>query len=134
MLDGGMGQELVRRSGGAPNPLWSTQILADSPELVTRLHEDFFSAGATIATAVTYSIHRDRLVGTPLDDQFEVLLGAAMDAAISARPVHGRVAGSIGPLAATYRPDRHPESAEAIPNYAEFARLIVTHHHGDQPA
>lgn len=61
LLDGGMGQELVRRSGDAPTPLWSSQVMRDHPGLVQAIHADFFDAGATVATANTYAILRDRL-------------------------------------------------------------------------
>ena len=46
LLDGGMGQELVARSGDAPTPLWSTQVMIDHPGLVRQVHEDYFGAGA----------------------------------------------------------------------------------------
>ena len=47
LLDGGMGQELLRRSGRKPTPLWSTQVLMDEPDLVRQVHDDFFAACAT---------------------------------------------------------------------------------------
>ena len=34
LLDGGMGQELVHRSGDRPTPLWSTQVMVDHPGIV----------------------------------------------------------------------------------------------------
>ncbi|TVS19316.1 MAG: homocysteine S-methyltransferase, partial [Gammaproteobacteria bacterium] len=48
LLDGGLGQELVRRSGRPPTPLWATQVMLDRPELVQAIHDDFFTAGAEI--------------------------------------------------------------------------------------
>jgi len=35
-----------------------------------------------------------------------------------------RIAGSIGPLVASYRPDLHPSAAEGAPIYAEIAQMI----------
>lgn len=126
LLDGGMGQELVRRSGDVPTPLWSTQVMVDHPGIVRDIHADFFAAGATIATTNTYAIHHDRLEGTDLADQFATLHMAALSEATTARLNHGagRVAGSIGPLAATYRPDIHPPKKEAIAQYTEIAMLL----------
>ena len=51
LLDGGMGQELVARSGDTPTPLWATRVMLDHPGLVRAVHDDYFAAGATIAAA-----------------------------------------------------------------------------------
>ena len=48
LLDGGMGQELIKRSGQKPTPLWSTRVLLDNPELVQQLHSDFIESGAQV--------------------------------------------------------------------------------------
>jgi homocysteine S-methyltransferase len=136
LLDGGMGQELLRRSPGPASPLWSTQALIDNPGLVAEVHVSYADAGATVATSNTYAIHRDRLRGgsnhyaadgTELSDReadFEKLLDAAMAEAQTVRD-RGRVAASIGPLAASYRPDLHPEPDVAIPLYAEVAARVA---------
>ncbi|MEO0904515.1 MAG: homocysteine S-methyltransferase family protein, partial [Pseudomonadota bacterium] len=47
LLDGGMGQELVQRSGDRPTPLWSTQVMIDHPGLVAAVHADYAAAGAS---------------------------------------------------------------------------------------
>ncbi|MFK7871127.1 MAG: homocysteine S-methyltransferase family protein [Roseobacter sp.] len=136
LLDGGMGQELVRRSKGPASPLWSTQALIDSPGLVAEVHRDYLNAGATVATSNTYALHRDRLRGgtnhyapdgvelPDRESEFEALVAAAMKEAQSVRG-KARVAGAIGPLAASYRPDLHPDFDTAVPLYAELAKLIA---------
>lgn len=137
LLDGGMGQELIKRSGKPASPLWSTQLLIDSPGLVAEVHEAYADAGATVATSNTYAIHRDRLRGGASnhyaaegldlpnrEDQFETLLDAAMHETLSVR-ARGKIAGSVGPLAASYRPDLHPDIATATPLYAEVAHRIA---------
>jgi homocysteine S-methyltransferase len=125
LLDGGMGQELIHRSGDPPTPLWATQVMMDHPGLVEAVHADYFAAGATVATANTYAIHHDRLLGFGLDDRFAALHAQALAEAKAARDAHGsgRIAGSLGPLVASYRPDAHPPHAEAVAKYAEIARL-----------
>ena len=45
LLDGGMGQELVARSGDEPTPLWATRVMIDHPGMVRAIHEDYFAAG-----------------------------------------------------------------------------------------
>ena len=34
LLDGGMGQELIKNSKSKPHPLWSTYVMSEEPELV----------------------------------------------------------------------------------------------------
>jgi homocysteine S-methyltransferase len=125
LLDGGMGQELIRRAGDAPTPLWSTQVMMDRPGLVQQVHEDYFAAGATVATTNTYAIHRDRLRRAGIEERFEALHHAALAEAQAARRPGTLIAGSIGPLAASYRPDIHPAHADAVPLYAEVARILA---------
>ncbi|WP_299722184.1 homocysteine S-methyltransferase family protein [uncultured Tateyamaria sp.] len=127
LLDGGMGQELVHRAGDKPTPLWSTQIMLDHPGLVTQVHADFFAAGATIATTNSYAIHHDRLTGTPVEGAFSALHQSALFEARTARREHGsgRIAGAIGPLRASYRPDLHPAPDVAVPLFAEVAGLLA---------
>ncbi|WP_342076852.1 homocysteine S-methyltransferase family protein [Yoonia sp. SS1-5] len=120
LLDGGMGQELVHRAGDNPTPLWSTQVMIDHPGLVAAVHADYRAAGATVHTTNTYAIHRDRLAGTGLEDRFAALHQAAVAEAAG----DGRIAGAIGPLAASYRPDLHPDHDTAVRLYAEIARLL----------
>ena len=127
LLDGGMGQELVRRAGDRPTPLWATQVMMDRPGLVQAIHADYFDAGATVATANTYALHRDRLAPSGIEDRLEPLCAAALDEAEAARVAHGSglIAGSIGPLGATYRADVHPPHDIAVPLYAECAARMA---------
>lgn len=127
ILDGGMGQELVHRSGTPPTPLWATQVMIDRPDLVQAIHADYFAAGAQVATTNTYAIHRDRLEGTGLEDRFESLHRLALDMALRARDAHGSglVLGSIGPLGASYRSDVQPPHDTAVALYSEVAELIA---------
>ncbi len=123
LLDGSMGQELVRRAGDSPTPLWSTQVMIDHPGMVASVHADYRKAGATVHTTNTYTIHHDRLEGTGLEGQFLALHMAAMKEASGM----GVLAGSIGPLIASFRPDIHPPHDIALPLYAEVATIIAPH-------
>ena len=89
LLDGGLGQELINRSGDAPTPLWATRVMIDHPGLVQAIHADYFAAGATIATLNSYAIHHDRLLGFGLDHEFEALHACAAAEAKAARDGHG---------------------------------------------
>jgi len=129
LLDGGMGQELIARSGDDPTPLWATRVMLDHPGLVRDIHADYFAAGASVATTNTYAIHHDRLARFGLDHLFHALHLRALAEAHEARAAHGtgRIAGSLGPLQASYRPDLTEPVAEAAPKYAEIARLLAPH-------
>jgi len=131
LLDGGIGQELVARSGLPPTPLWSTDVMRGQPHLVGEVHGDYFAAGAQVATTNTYAIHRDRLARAGLEAEFEALHDLALVQAEAARARHvlgggtGRIAGSIGPLGASYRADVAPDHVAAVALYAEVARLLA---------
>lgn len=121
LLDGGMGQELVHRAGDRPTPLWSTQVMVDHPGLVAQVHADYRDAGATVHTTNTYAILRDRLIGNGAEDQFEALYAAALKEAEGV----GVLAGAIGPLVASYRPDLMPAHEVAVAAYTEVANILA---------
>ena len=128
LLDGGMGQELVARSGDEPTSLWATRVMIDHPGMVRAIHEDYFAAGATVATTNTYASHHDRLVRFDLDHLFEALHLRALVEAHEARGQRSaRIAGSIGPLMASYRPDLAEPVEVAAPKYEEVARILGPH-------
>ncbi|SMC62495.1 homocysteine S-methyltransferase family protein [Primorskyibacter flagellatus] len=119
LLDGSIGQELVIRSAEPPTPLWSTSVMVEHPQLLRELHDAYFNAGATVATTNSYPVVADRLRAAGIEDQLDALLHLAAGAAVSARDAHGagRVAGALGPLAASYRPDLCPPASEAAKAY-----------------
>jgi len=127
LLDGGIGQELVHRAGDKPTALWSTQVMMDRPGLVADVCRDFFAAGATIATLNSYAVQRDRLLAAGIEDKFDTLHAMALQEAQNARAANGsgRIAGSLGPLGASYRPDIHPSADIAVPIYSEVAAKFV---------
>ncbi|MGK7654554.1 homocysteine S-methyltransferase family protein [Roseovarius sp. B08] len=130
LLDGSIGQELVKRSGDRATPLWSTQVMIDHPKLVGEVHLDYFAAGATVATTNTYAVLRDRLERIGIEDRVGQLTDTAVRAARRARAASGgkgRVAGAIGPLVQSYKPETCPPAAEAAKIYAEPVALMKDH-------
>ncbi|USG60802.1 homocysteine S-methyltransferase family protein [Sneathiella marina] len=134
LLDGSIGQEIVNRSEDRATPLWSTAVMMENPEIVADVHRDYFKSGATIATTNTYAVHRDRLRPENLEDQFDLLLDNAMTMAEQARRSYSsaRIALSLGPLVASYRPETCPipEIAESlyreiISKLADRADIVV---------
>lgn len=124
-MDGGMGQELVHRSGATPTGLWSTKIMMDQPELVRSVHDDYFAAGAKVATVNSYAIQRDRFGPAGIEDRYEELHQLACEIACRSRDAHGSgiVAGSLGPLGWSYSHDGAPPAERAAELYSEICRI-----------
>ncbi len=130
LLDGGVGQELYRRSTRPAAPLWSVQVMMDEPALVEAVHLDFIEAGARIITVNTYTATPHRLTREGLPDKFEALQGAAFAAAASAREKSGqavRIAGSLPPLVGSYRADLTPPEDECLANYRRIVAVQADH-------
>ena len=125
ILDGSIGQELVHRHGKPPTPHWSTSVMLENPDLVAQLHRDYFAAGAEIATTNTYAVLPDRMEKFGGADQLEALLETAARIARDARDAHGsgRVAASLGPLGASYRPDLRFTDEQAVALYAPVVQV-----------
>ena len=124
ILDGGMGQELVARAGKATS-LWSVQALLDAPEVVRQVHDEYFAAGADIATTNSYSVLPDRLEPHGMLDRLEELVRLACQLATDAREAHGSgmVAGGLGPQGFSYQPDKAPPAEQAAEAYAKLAQI-----------
>jgi len=107
LLDGSIGQEAVKRSGDRATPLWSTSVMLEHPGVIEGIHLDYFNAGATIATTNTYAVLPDRLAIIGIEGQLDALLEQALHEAETARTQFGsgRIAGSLGPIKASYRSD-----------------------------
>ncbi len=125
MLDGGMGQELLRRADAAPTPLWSAQVMIDQPDLVRRIHEDYLAAGAGVLTVNAYSATRCRLGPAGREHEYERLQQLACELAVGARGERDGIliAGCLSPYGWSYRPELAPSFDELWPRYAETAML-----------
>ena len=124
LLDGGVGQELHRRSTRPASPLWSVQVMMDEPQLVEAVHLDFIAAGARVVTVNGYSATPHQLADAGRAEMFDTLHSAAIAAAASARDRSGRqirIAGCLPPLVATYRPDLAPPENVAL---ADYRRIV----------
>ena len=111
ILDGGMGQELIRRSAFPPSPLWSANVMMKEPEIVEAVHREYVAAGAQIITLNSYSATPERLARDASEELFEPLQKKAVD--IAKRAVEGsqaKIAGCLSPLYGSY----HPEGAPAF--------------------
>ena len=107
LLDGAMGSELQRRGvwvshGATESKLgaWSATAIRDAPETVREIHEDYFKAGADIATTNSFWTNSVKLGLVGLGDkaaEYTRLAGEiAVDARDRLRP-EAYVAGGMAP-------------------------------------
>jgi homocysteine S-methyltransferase len=54
VLDGALATELEAHGCDLEDPLWSAKVLLEQPELVKRVHLDYFKAGARVAITASY--------------------------------------------------------------------------------
>ena len=130
ILDGGMGQELIRRGAPRSGELWSAWAMLENPELVSGVHADYVAAGCDVLTTNTYATFADRLVEHGLGERAEeltrhagVLARQAADAAD--RPV--LVAGSLPPLRGSYSPDPDGTYDELRDEYLVMVGQLADH-------
>lgn len=128
LLDGGMGQELIKRAG-RETAKWSAGFLSDAPELVRAVHDDFFAAGADVAIANSYGVNQRRYAEA--SDRI-ALNQRAGRLALEARDAHGLglVAGSLPPYGGSYMPEAvaaqdilarlYEEQATALAPFVDF--------------
>lgn len=126
LMDGGMGQELIRRAKGEPTPAWSAQVMDLEPELVEEVHLENIQAGARAITVNAYSVTRARLASVEKENRFEALQRKSCELALKARDASGEnvtITGCLSPYLWSYRPGLNPSVDEMIPTYREIARI-----------
>lgn len=121
LLDGGLGQEIQKRSSEPASPLWSVNVMMNAPEIVEAVHADFIDAGAKVITLNTYTASPERLTRDGAIDLFEALHAQAIAIARLARDKSGKtdlqIAGCLPPLMASYRSDVVPDKAQCLSSY-----------------
>lgn len=118
ILDGGMGQELIRRSSNPPSPLWSAHVMMHEPHIVEAIHRDYVAAGAHVITLNSYSATPERLARDATEDLFEPLQAKAIE--IAKRATQGssvQIAGCLSPLFGSYHPEGAPDYEICVKAY-----------------
>jgi len=126
LLDGGLGQEIFRRSGKPAHPLWSVQVMMEQPEVVQAVYQDFIKAGARIITLNTYSATPTRLRRDGQLEWFEKLQRKALAIAQDARDESGaavQIAGCLPPLVGSYSPGSAPAYADSLEEYRQITAI-----------
>ena len=131
LLDGGLGQELIKRSSAPPHPLWATQVMIDEPHLVSEIHRDFCDAGARVICLNTYAVSRHRLATYAPEKSLQEVLDtalAAADAGIASSQSAFEVStvASLPPLNASYDHTVAPDFESAYAQYCELISLQKT--------
>ena len=130
ILDGGMGQELVKRAKHKLTPLWSADVLRDHPDLVVNVHRDFIQAGADVITLSSYAATPTRLAKYNRQDEFVALQEAAINAAKKARDdteLSPLIAGTLPPLPGSYRPSERLGSQLSQQEYQQIVEQQYKH-------
>lgn len=127
LLDGGMGQELLRRSSRKVTPMWSADIMLNEPVLVRDLHREFIESGARVITLNTYTATPQRLKRENELGQLTNLHQQAMSVAREAIQLAQRddvlIAGCLPPLVASYRPDVSLSFEDSLATYRRLVEL-----------
>lgn len=104
LLDGGLATRLEARGHDLSDTLWSARLLLTDPAEIRAAHEDFFAAGAEVATAASYQVSESGFAaaGHGADEAREALR-RSVRLAREASEAFGAprwVAASVGPYGA----------------------------------
>jgi homocysteine S-methyltransferase len=135
VLDGGMATELERKGFDLDSPLWSAQVLENSPEAIAAVHRDYLEAGADCLLTASYqvSVEGFQKIGRDSQDAAQATVQALrMSVALAARarseyqtnsPRRIWIAASLGPYGAMLH-----NGAEYHGNYScSFDELVGFH-------
>ncbi len=99
LVDGALATELERRGRDLGTALWSAAVLADDPDAIRAVHDDYLEAGADIVIGATYQASFEGFAAAGIDhDRACALMQRAVDLALAACRDHG--GADDGPLAA----------------------------------
>ncbi|SDY63857.1 homocysteine S-methyltransferase [Jannaschia faecimaris] len=133
LLDGGNGQEISKRSRGVTHPLWSVEVMFETPELVVDVHSEFIEAGARVLTVNTYAATPTRMENHGYGDRFEEAHATAIQLARSAIAKSGQsahyvqIAGCLPPLVASFRSEVSKNYADSLEEFRRIVRGQVEH-------
>lgn len=128
LLDGGIGQEIMKRTAGAKGGSWSPLVLEERPEVVLAVHDDYIRAGARVITTNSYLLTRPRLEVIGLGHRLESLNRRAGELAAEAREASGRrvlIAGSLPPQEGSYLIRRALSFDDTVTLYREQAEALA---------
>lgn len=144
ILDGALATELENRGCDINDSLWSAKILAEKPEMIEKVHYDYFAAGADCAITSSYQATIDGFIQKGFsEDEAVSLIRRSVQIAKKARddfwnnPENRKnrptplVAGSVGPYGAyladgsEYRGDYKITEEELIDFHRPRIKILV---------
>lgn len=144
ILDGALATELENRGCDINDSLWSAKILAEKPEMIEKVHYDYFAAGADCAITSSYQATIDGFVQKGFSEAEAIsLIRKSVQIAKKARDdfwsdAENRknrptplVAGSVGPYGAyladgsEYRGDYNISEEELINFHRSRIEILV---------
>ena len=130
LLDGGIGQEINRRSTRSePHPLWSVMVMREEPEVVIGVHREFLNAGSRVVTLNNYSATPIRLGREGMEGDIESIhhqASALLDEAINESGIPRSQISKMGclpPLAASYVSEAAPDYETARRDFEQLIRI-----------
>ncbi|MBB1078793.1 homocysteine S-methyltransferase [Limosilactobacillus sp. STM2_1] len=108
LIDGAMSTALEQLGADTNNPLWTASVLAKQPNLVKRVHQEYFKAGARLVITDTYQANVPAFIANGYTEhQAHQLIQRAVKLAKEARDeyqqatgIYNYVAGALGPYGA----------------------------------
>lgn len=137
ILDGAIGTEILRR-----NVTWADHQVANRPEVIRGIHEDYIRAGADVLSTNSFQLcrralfnhfrddaHRHHIGARDLDGRADKMLAASVELALEARRRVGgsrpvAVAGAVTTLEWCFRPDLAPTVEQAKQEYREILQVV----------
>jgi len=129
ILDGGMGQELLKRGLKAQGTLWSAAALIKEKyhQLVIDTHLDFINAGADVIVTTTFTARRNRLIQNKCEKHFEYINTKAVELALKARNISKKnilIAGGLPNQYQTYSANLGDDLNLIEKNFYDQAKLL----------
>ena len=129
ILDGGMGQELLKRGLKPQGTLWSAAALIEEKyhQLVIDTHLDFINAGADVIVTTTFTARRNRLIQNKCEEHFEYVNTKAVELALKARDISKKnilVAGGLPNQYQTYSANLGDDLNLIEKNFYDQAKLL----------
>ena len=131
LLDGGLGQEIQKRSAQSAHALWSVKVMMEKPEIVTAVHRDYIDAGAGVLCINAYTATPSRLARSGVSEWFDEAQALAVRFANEARDESGKsgvqINGCLPPLVASYKTD---VSMDYDGSLTMFRQIVTAQQHG----
>lgn len=143
ILDGGLATEIQDRGMNLNDELWSAKILAENPEIIERVHYEYYKAGADCSISASYQASIDGFFRKGFsEEEAKNLIKKSVELVIKARErylsesheenrLYPIVAGSVGPYAAYFADGSESigysnvDKEEFIKYHSERIKLLI---------